>query len=318
MSVICAIPVLSAFFSACTPPPPLATGYVEGQYDLIAPVAVAQVDRLDVRRGARVAAGAVMVRMERRDADIALAKANAAYAQAESQLADLKQGRRPEEIAVLQAALTSARAQAENAQRELTRAQSLNDRGVAPQSNLDSARTALDVANAAVAQATANLAVAKLPARPDQIAAAEAAVAQARAARDEAAWQLGKRTLTAPAAGEVTEVLRNPGEIAGPSAPVLTFLPDGAVKLKLYMPETVIASIHVGTRLTVHCDGCGSGERATVTYVSDQPEFTPPVIYSLDNRQKLVYLVEARPDPSAVQLKPGQIVDVALPQGAQG
>lgn len=316
MSFLCAVPILSAFFNACIPAPPLATGYVEGDYDLIAPVAVAQVKTLEVARGDHVKAGAVIVRMEQRDAYITLAKARAALAQAESQLADLKQGRRPEEIKVLEAALASAKAQEENAGKELARAQSLNDRGVAPQANLDTARTQLDVAQAAVAQASANLAVAKLPARPDQIAAATAAVAQARAARDAAAWELGQRTLIAPASGEITEVLRHPGEIAGPSAPVLTFLPEGAVKLMLYLPEDSLSHVHVGTRLDVRCDGCGSDEHATITYIADQPEFTPPVIYSLQNRQKLVYLIEARPDPGALRLKPGQIVDVDLPGGA--
>lgn len=317
MSLLCALPVLGALISGCAAPPPLATGYVEGEYDLVAPVAVAPVASLAVALGDRVAAGAVLVRMEQRDAVIAVAQANAALAQAQSQLADLQQGRRPEEIAVLEAALASARAQEANAEKELTRQQSLNDRGISPQADLDTAHTALDVAQAAVAQATANLAVGKLPARPDQIAAATAAVAQAKAARDAAVWQLGQRTLTAPAAGQVTEVLRNPGEIAGPAAPVLTFLPDGAVKLHLYLPEGALAAIHVGSRLNVHCDGCGAGETATVTYVSDQPEFTPPVIYSVDNRQKLVYLIEARPDAAAARLKPGQIVDVDLP-GAGG
>ncbi len=317
MSILCALPLLGSLISGCAAPPPLATGYVEGDYDLVAPVAVAPVASLAVALGDHVAAGAVLVRMEQRDAVIAVAQANAALAQAQSQLADLQLGRRPEEIAVLEAALASARAQEANAGKELTRQQSLTERGILPQADLDSARTALDVAQAAVAQATANLAVGRLPARPDQIAAATAAVSQAKAVRDAAVWQLGQRTLTAPAAGQVTEVLRNPGEIGGPAAPVLTFLPDGAVKLRLYLPEAALASIHVGSRLNVHCDGCGAGQTATVTYVSDQPEFTPPVIYSVDNRQKLVYLIEARPDAAATRLKPGQIVDVDLP-GAGG
>ena len=171
MSLVCAVPLLSALFASCAAPLPLATGYVEGEYDLVAPVATARVDKLQVARGDRVAAGAVLVQMEHRDAEIALAQASAGLAQAESQLADLKQGRRPEEIAVLEAALASAKAQEANAQRELDRSQRLSDRGIAPQADLDTARTALDVAQAAVAQAVANLAVAKLPARDDQIAA---------------------------------------------------------------------------------------------------------------------------------------------------
>ncbi|MFC2969653.1 HlyD family secretion protein [Acidimangrovimonas pyrenivorans] len=314
---VCSIPLISMLFPSCIAPAPLATGYVEGDYVLVAPVAVAQVDALKVRRGDHVEAGAVLAVTEHRDAEIALAKAKAALAQAESQLDNLREGRRPEEIAVIEATLASSQAQAAEVAKEVTRLRSLNDRGVTSQAQLDDATTRLDVARAQVAQARANLAVAKLPARPKEIEAAEAAVAQARAGRAAAAWQLSQRTLTAPSAGTVYDIVRTVGEIAGPQAPVLSFLPDGAVKLRLYFPETAVSQIKPGTKLTVHCDGCGAGQTATITYVSDSPEFTPPVIYSLENRQKLVYLVEARPDADASRLKPGQIVDVALPGGGK-
>jgi HlyD family secretion protein len=176
----------------------------------------------------------------------------------------------------------------------------------------DDAATAATVAHARVAEAEASLAVARLPARPQEIAAAEAAVEGAKAARAKAEWNLGQRRLTAPAAGTINDVIRTPGELAGPSAPVLSMLPDGAVKLRLYVPEPAIAAIGQGSSLSVRCDGCAEGLTATVTYVSASPEFTPPVIYSLENRQKLVYLIEARPE-DAPGLKPGQIVDVSLP-----
>ena len=107
-------------------------------------------------------------------------------------------------------------------------------------------------------------------------------------------------------------ILRNAGEIAGPQAPVLSMLPDGAVFVRLYVPETAVAQIAVGTVLHIRCDGCGDGAEAVVSYVSDEPEFTPPVIYSLENRQKLVYMIEARPSGEAAVLKPGQIVDADL------
>ena len=94
---------------------------------------------------------------------------------------------------------------------------------------------------------------------------------------------------------------------------MVSLLPEGAVKLRLFVPETAISAIARGSRLQVRCDGCPDGLTATVSYVADGPEFTPPVIYSLENRQKLVYLIEARPDAGS-DLKPGQIVDVALPE----
>lgn len=309
---ICSIPVIAGFFAACATPQPLATGYVEGEFLLIAPVGTAQVDEVSVRRGQRVGADEVVARMERRDAEIALAQADAALARAESELADLKAGRRAEEISVIEAELASARAQAREAEREAERLGDLLQRGTVSQAQLDDSETRLDVAKARVSEVEANLSVAHLPAREQQIEAAEAAVAVAKSSRDAAVWQLQQRDLSAPSAGMVFEVFRRAGEIAGPQAPVLSLLPDGAVILRLYVPESDVAEIAPGVSLAVNCDGCPAGTSATVTYVSDEPEFTPPVIYSLENRQKLVYLIEARPDGEASVLKPGQIVDVRL------
>jgi len=315
---VCALPLLSALFSGCAPPPPLAVGYVEGEYVLIAPIETAQIEFVDVSRGGRIAAGQALARLERRDAEIAVAEARAALAQAESKLADLNQGKRPEEIDMIEASLNSARAQAVEAGRILKRQTDLLGRGISAQANFDTASTNVEVARAKVAELEANLAVARLPARANEIKAADAAVTQAKAALASAEWRLEKRVLSSPEPGTVFDIIRNPGEVAGPQAPVLSVLPDGAVKLRLYLPEMALSGVAPGTRLEVHCDGCGDGMTATVSYVSDDPEFTPPVIYSLENRQKLVYLVEARPDSDAGALKPGQIVDVAWPAGGDG
>ncbi len=315
MEFLCALPLSAALFAGCAPPPPFATGYVEGDYTLIAPVAVAQIEMLHVARGDRVAAGDLLVTLEARDAQIALSEAEAALARAQSQLANLTEGKREEEIRVIEASLASARAQADEADRAQARYEGLAERGAATTAQRDDARTAATVARAKVAEIEANLEVARLPARPQEIAAAEAAVAGAQAARDMAQWSLGQRTLAAPGPGQIDDVIRVAGEIAGPSAPVLSFLGDGAVKLRLYVPEPALARIALGTLLEVHCDGCVANLGAEITYIADGPEFTPPVIYSLQNRQKLVYLVEARPMEGAA-LKPGQIVDVALPDAA--
>ena len=308
---LCALPLIAALLSSCATPPPLATGYVEGEHVMIAPVSVAEVASLSVTRGQRVRAGAELAAQEDRDARIAIEQATAALAQAESQLANLREGKRPEEIRVIEAALASARAQATESERTALRLAALETRGAATAAQREDAQTVLAVAQAKVAEIEANLAVAHLPARQAEIAAAEAAVRAGRAELEKAQWVLEKRRLTAPSDGVISDLLRRPGEISGPGAPILAMLPDGAVKLRLYLPEAALAQVQPGTRLDVHCDGCSPGLGAIVSYVSDGPEFTPPVIYSLQNRQKLVYLLEARPD-DATALKPGQIVDVSL------
>lgn len=308
---LCAIGLVSGLISACAAPVPLATGYVEGDYVRVAPVAVAQLESLAVARGSRFAKGDILGEMERRDAVIAQGQAEAALAGARATLENLREGARPEEIRVIEASLVSARASLAEYERGLARVAALADRGSAAQSAREDAETAVSVAQAKVAEIEANLAVARLPARAQQIAGAEANMRAAEEALAAARWALEKRTLVAPADGVVSDVIRRPGEIAGPSAPVLTILPEGAVKLRLYVPEAQIAGLAPGRELAVACDGCAEGIRARVSYIADGPEFTPPVIYSLQNRQKLVYLVEARPE-GATDLKPGQIVSVGL------
>lgn len=309
---ICMVPLVSALFSNCAEVPPLATGYVEGEFVLIAPIETAAVAQIAVRRGQRVVAGAVLADMQRRDAEITLAQAEAEYAEAEAHLADLQLGKRPEEIAVIAAALASARAQSEEASRNASRLVRLAESGSATTAERDEAETAKAIAVARVAETEADLAVANLPARPQAIAAAEAVLRRTDAARNHAEWALDNRRLVAPAAGEITDILRRPGEVAGPSSPVLSLLPDGAVKLRLYAPAPSVAGLKVGGLLAVRCDGCAEGLTAQISYIADQPEFTPPVIYSLENRQKLVVMIEARPAEGSTALKPGQIVDVVL------
>ncbi|TGQ34935.1 MULTISPECIES: HlyD family efflux transporter periplasmic adaptor subunit [unclassified Mesorhizobium] len=312
MSLLCSLPLAAQLFSACAPSAPLAVGYVEGDYVLLAPIEVAQVETISVKRGDRVEPGTPVVTLESADAEIAVAQAEAALAQAKAQLADLQVGKRPEEIAVLKAQVDMARAQAADAKRKYDRASDLFKRGTGTQADYNTASATLETANAQVGQAEANLAVGGLPARAETIKAADNQVRQAQSALEQARWRLSKRVLAAPLPGRVNDVIRNPGDTAGPTAPVISMLPDGAVKLSVYVPESAFHSVKVGTLLNVHCDGCGTDLKARVRYVSPDPEFTPPVIYSLETRQKLVYLVEARPEGNASALQPGQIVDVEL------
>lgn len=311
MSFLCSIPLLNSLLTACVVPLPLATGYVEGEYILLAPIEIAQISDVRVKRGDLIISGQELAVLEHRDSEIAVSQARATLAQAKSNLADISQGRRPQEIAVIEASLRSAIAQAKEANRELARQSDLVRRGAIPQSKYDLAETQNEVANARVAELEANLAVAKLPARADAIAAAEAGVSQTQAALENALWRLSKRTMLASGNGTVIDVIRSVGETAGPQAPVLLVLPNGAIKLRLYVAESYLSSIHLGTDLAVECDGCADGITATISYISAGPEFTPPVIYSLENRQKLVYLLEARLEGDSA-LKPGQIVNVDL------
>jgi HlyD family secretion protein len=97
-------------------------------------------------------------------------------------------------------------------------------------------------------------------------------------------------------------------------SPVASLLPPANRKLRFYVPEPLLGCLKVGQAVSVACDGCAAAIAATITFIVDRAEFTPPVLYSKDNRAKLVYLVEARPTVAdAARLNPGQPVDVTLP-----
>ncbi len=313
---LCSLALVGALLPGCSSSTTVY-GYVEGEYVAMAPLDTARIASVAVRRGDRVAPGTVVATLETADSDIAVRDAGARLAQAQSDLADLHLGRRPEEIEVIVATLASAKAQAADAERAVARRQDLFKRGFAAQAELDQAVTARDVALARVRELDANLSVARLPARDDTIRSAEARVAQARAALETAQWRLSERTLKATTPGIVTDLVRRPGEVAGPQAPVVTVLPDGAVKLKLWVPEAAFSRLALGAEIRVNCDGCAGDLAARITYLAKEPEFTPPVIYSLETRQKLVHLVEARPETANARLQPGQIVDVRIAGGSR-
>ena len=172
---------------------------------------------------------------------------------------------------------------------------------------LDDAKAAYDAALAQVLAARRQRDSAVLGARIDQVAAADSRVAQAAAGLGAADARLGDIAPLAPAAGRVEEVFYQKGEWAVANQPILALIPDDRIKLRFFVPERQVAAYTPGATLAFACDGCAKGLTAKITYVSPRPEFTPPVIYSREARDRLVYLVEARP---SVRLNPGQPVDV--------
>lgn len=311
---LCGFALFATLF--CEPATTTLSGYIEGETVFVAPIAVVRIESVAVSRGATVRAGDPLATLDAADARHALQGARARVAEAEARLGNLTTGKRAEEIAVIEANRGAARADLAQAELDLRRLSDLVQRKLQSQAALDQARTVRDVAAARLREIEASLQVAGIAARVQEIEAAHRVVDAARAELQDAEWRLGERTLKAPADGRVETLIRYPGEVAGPSAPVLTLLPEANRKLRLFVPEARIATVGIGDLLTVGCDGCAAGLQARVNFIAAAPEFTPPVIYSVESRQKLVVLVEAEPLGEARRLAPGQIVDVTLPAGS--
>jgi HlyD family secretion protein len=191
----------------------------------------------------------------------------------------------------------------------LERQTGLVQQGFQSPARLDELRAARDRDAARVRELQAQLANARLAARRDEIAAADAEARAAAADAQLAGWRQGQATRTAPRAGQVFDVLHRPGEVVAAGAPVVALLPDGALKLRFFVPQPELARAVVGGTVQVGCDGCAPGLTARIRWVSPQAEYTPPVLYGNEARAKLVFRVEAEPAPGA-KLQPGQPVDV--------
>ncbi|SNX67709.1 HlyD family secretion protein [Cereibacter ovatus] len=301
--------VVAALFGGAEPA--VWTGYTEAETVLVAPVAPGRIVSIKVRAGDSVAMDQPLVTLDAAADHAALAAAEAAVAGAAAHLDNLRTGRRPEEIAVIRASLHRAEADLGLAQVTLDRSAQLLAQGRVPEATVDRDRAALTAAAAAVEQLRAELAVAGLPARKAERLAAEAALAQARAGAEAARVALRERALSAPLAGRIETRFREPGEVVAAGAPILSLYDPDRLFAVFFVPEAARARLRPGERLSLSCTGCVEGLTATLTELATDPQFTPPVIYSREERARLVFRAKAMVAPGA-GLLPGQPVTLAL------
>jgi HlyD family secretion protein len=278
------------------------TGYVVSDNIYMTAPAPGTLTEVAVRRGDRVAAGQLLFRI---DPAVRAAETDRARAQ----ISGAEAG-----VAQQEAALSRARADLSAAQADADRGGVEAARLAAAQREKPGSVAQLQLALAQAAHKAAlgrrDAARAALRSASAAISASRAQVRQAEASLASARSQLDDLAPVSPAAGRIEEIMFKPGESVAAGAPVVAIVPDGEVKVRFYVPETRIADFKPGRRLAIACDGCASGLTATVEFVASRPEYTPPVIYSLDARSKLVFMVEAVPaKPDA--LVPGQPMDVA-------
>ena len=285
---------------------PRFNGYVEIDYLYVAPLAGGRITTIAVTEGQHVAAGEMLISLDASQQQAALLGAEAQVASAEAALRNLETGGREDEIAVARANLMQAEADLQLARETAERSARLFEQGIVAQSRRDQDQTALNVAEARVAQLTAQLKVIELPARDAQQQQAEANLAAARASADAARIALVERDVTAPAAGQIEKLFYNAGEVDSAGGPLLSLRTDGALKVKFYLPEAGRSAYPVGSMFRVSCDGCPDGITAILSYLAADPQFTPPVIYSRDERQRLSFLAEA--EITDADLPPGQPV----------
>jgi HlyD family secretion protein len=245
MRIVAALAVLAALTGCKDKPDPGYQGWVEADMIFVSPDESGRVTKLDMREGDEVKVGDPLYSV---DDDM--------------QQADLNQNK----------------ATLANAQQTYDRAQSLSRTGSGTQATLDSAVSALRVAEARVVTSQTRLA---------------------------------RRNGFAPVAGTIQQIYFREGETVPAQRPVVSIMPPGNIKLRFFVPETELPKLSIGEDVKVTCDNCAADLSAKIYFIATSAEYTPPVIYSLDERNKLVYLIQARPvRPDALRV--GQPISVYL------
>jgi len=290
-------------------------GYADADFVKVGPTQQGLITVVRVQRGDHVVKGQPLFEQDDANERDAVEQATRLLQQAKDQLANLQNPAKSTEIAQAEANLRDATAARDKVLADLQRNLVLLKSGAATAQTVDQERADLASAEAKIAAAQAALDQAKAPlGRPGEIVAQASAVNAAEAALAMARWRLDQRSVVSPVAGAVADVLARPGETLEAGAPVVSLLPPENIFIRFFVSEPSLPHVHLGDAVALSCDNCPPDLTGTVSYVAPQAEYTPPFIYSETTRTKFVFLVEARPKAEqATLLNPGQPVTVRPP-----
>ena len=316
--------------AACAEPPPSnelrVSGHVEATEVRVAAEVGGRLVALTVAEGDRLQAGDVVARVDTRDVELEIARAEAEREAAEAQLRLLEAGARPEDVRQAQAQIDVLEAEiaaidaelvAATADRERFESLLAADAGSRKQRDDAAARVnVLQERTRAVREQmrAAEEVVARLEsgARTEEIDAARARVAVVDAQIAVLRKRIDDATVVAPAGGIVTQTLVEQGEIVAPAMPLFVVTDIDRAWANLFVPEPAVPRLTIGQAALVFTDAGGAGLPGTVTFVSPQAEFTPRNVQTAEERSMLVYRIKVAVDNRDGVLKPGMPVDASL------
>lgn len=292
-------------------------GYIEADVTSVASPVSGTMAQMGVKEGQSVKPGDMLYVLESQQEKARLAEAQAKKAQAEAQTKNLSKGARQAELESLRAKLRYAKAQLAQAESNLRKSESLLKKGFISEAQVDNDRTNVSLAEAQVEDARAALRMAKEGARSDEqlAAAAQASAAQAGVAQVE--WLLQQKQVSAPVGGVVQELYIRQGEFSAAGSTVLTILHTGSLRVRFFVPNDLRPKFMPGATVPVVISGCDQPVQATISRVSARPEYTQPMMFSHELRDRLSFLTEARlAAPAGCTAPPGTPVGVKVAQAA--
>lgn len=300
--------------AGCSGPQETSTyvGYVEAEYVYLAPLQDGRIEALNKREGDRVEPGDIIAMLDAEAQTLSAAQAKARRDEAAARARNLQTGARPEEIAQLEAALEEAKARLAEAKNARDRWLPLvkedfasRDRGDEVIANYNAAKARVDAAAEAIRVASLGGRTAEQEAALNMAEAADAALAEAQ-------WRLDERAIKAHAPGRIEQVFYRMGERVRAGEPIAAMIPDAGLKVRFFVPQAALPKLSTGASVNVIADGDERPISAVISFIAQEAEFTPPIIYSASSREKLVFMVEARL-PATATLSPGLPVNVSAP-----
>jgi HlyD family secretion protein len=289
-------------------------GYLEADLIEIACPTAGYLETLSVQRGQQVDKNAPLFRIDTSQLDHNLEAAKAKHVAAEQRATDAGRGEREENIRRLQANLTAAQAAQAFARAEYTRNHELAKTSAVSQSVADLSESQMKQSAEQVRALEAELELARQGQRPLQIESLTSEASALEASERDATWLRAQAARIAPEAAIVQDTLFEPGEWIAAGRPVVVLRRITDLRARFYISPQYASSLKTGDRVEVMLPGSTSPLSATVTRISDQAEYTPPVIYSREESQRLLFLVEARLQPAdAARLHPGLPVTIKIP-----
>jgi HlyD family secretion protein len=289
------------------------SGYAEGEYVNISSTQSGKLDKLFVTRGDKVSINSNLFTLECESEALALKQVASDLAAAEATLKDYQKGSRPEELKVIEAQLAQATANANNADKQWNRNKTLYPANAVSKTQLDDSEALAKSTEAKVKEIQDTLKVANLSKRLDQIAAQNERVEQLRSALKQAQWKVDEKGVKSRYNALVFDTLYREGEFVPMGGIIIRLLPPENIKIRFFVPQSVAESLQIGNSVSIIERSDGKKIAAHVTYISPEAEFTPPIIYSNESKNKLTYMIEAYPQKGdSPLLHPGQPVEVTL------
>ncbi|KTD17428.1 HlyD family secretion protein [Legionella jordanis] len=287
-------------------------GYVEGENLYLASPYSGILMELFVQRGDEVKKGQMLFQLDVNPQILAVQQDEASLQQAQRVLLDLEKPRRTPEIEAIEAQIEQTDARLKLAEIRVHRYQELYKKGAVDKDTLDAAVSNYQEQQKLKSQYESNLQLAKLGSREEQIKAQQAQVLSLLAKLKQTKWELEQKQLHAPRDGYIFDTYYRTGEFVGAQQSILSLLPYENIRVEFFVPVDILPQLHRGQKIEFNCYGCQTNGTAIINYISPEAEFVPPLVYSRENSDKLVFRIKARIEqPKA--FKPGQPVSVMLP-----